>query len=87
MPINEKIVNALQVASLTEAEMKLWKDTLEHLSEQMKNDIFEAFSARPDGVRLLTDNLVAKVEALKSGDIQQWEKVLEGDKAIISNPS
>lgn len=83
MNSDETIKNKLLAASLSESEMALWERTLGNMDENMKIDVLSAFNVTPDGVRILTDNLVVKTQALNSGDIKEWERVLEGDKAII----
>lgn len=87
MTASEEIKVKLQSASLSEFEVALWENVVGNLPENMRKDILDVFNASVDGVRILTDNLVAKTQALKSGDIKQWGKVLEGDKSIIENTS
>ncbi len=84
MTTEESIKEKLQSASLSEYEMSLWEGVVKSLPENMLQDILEVFNVSPEATRTLTDNLVVKTDALKSGDIREWEKVLENDKAIIA---
>ena len=85
MTTQETIKDKLQSASLPEYEMSLWEGIMKNLPENMLQDVLEVFNSRTDGIRMLTDNLIAKTDALKSGDIEQWQKILENDKTVIHN--
>jgi hypothetical protein len=85
MTTEEIIKDKLKFASLSEYEMSLWSSVLKNLPENMRQDILEVFNLKLDGVRILTDNLVLKTEALKNGNIEQWEKILKNDETIINS--
>jgi hypothetical protein len=79
--INEK----LKAASLTDSQMALWSDVLNNLTEASLRDIFDFIESDNKTISILTDNLVAKEEAIKDGDIEQFEQVLKNDTAIVNS--
>lgn len=85
MNTNEKLLEKLRASSLSSYEMSLWERVFQSLPEESQQNILSVFNSQTDGVRILTDNLVAKTAALESMDISQWEDALKHDASVISN--
>lgn len=81
--IKEKILKTIQKQSLSFAELKNWRVVLENIPENLCVDILEFIENNPEGLRILTDNLNEKVEALEKKDIKKWEEILEKEKQLF----
>ena len=85
MITRQAIEEKLKGASLSDDEMSLWSDTLEGMNEKDLQAVMDFIGFDSHAVRLATDNLIAKTEALGSGDFQKWDKVLEDEKSVIKS--
>jgi|GEM_PF-6025814 len=79
------IIEKLKTFSLPDSQMALWTDVLNNLSEKSLKDILNFIDSDSHAVSILTDNLIAKEEAIKSGDIKQLEQVLQNDTVIVNS--
>lgn len=81
----EVIEERLKEASLSEYERSLWSDVLKNMNEGDLQAVLDFIGFDHHAVRVATDNLMAKAEALDSGDLQKWAKVLENEKSVIKS--
>lgn len=81
--IKEQILEAIQKQSLSSADLRNWRITLEDLPEELCGDILKFIENKSDGLRILTGNLNKKIDALEKKDAQKWEEVLEEEKRLF----
>lgn len=81
--IKEKILEIIQKQPLSFADSKNWRVVLENIPEELCVDILEFIESNSEGLRILTNNLNKKVEALEKKDTKKWEEILEEEKQFF----
>lgn len=81
----QTITEKLKTASLPQNQMILWDSVLGDLSESSLKDILDFLNSDNNAINILTTNILAKEEAFKSGNLEQWEKVLQDDINIVKS--
>lgn len=79
------IIDKLRSAFLPDSQISLWTEVLDNSSEESLKDILAFIDADEKAISILTDNLLAKEEAIRSGDIEKFEQVLKNDAATINS--
>ena len=83
--MKERILNIVYGASLSAEAVALWEQMLDGFSDDLAGDILNFLETVPGGLKIMTDNLFKKVDALKKGELGAWEDALGEDIKFIQS--
>lgn len=81
--MKEKILSLIYAHSLSSAEVAMWEQVLDGLPDDLAQDVLRFLETNSNGVNIMTKNLSEKVDSLRSGNLESWEKVLQNDLELI----
>ena len=79
----ETILAIINNSSLSEEQKNIWQGFLENLDEQLAAPIAETIQDDDSALRLLTENIQDKLEALASENPDAWKNVIQKEKEIL----
>lgn len=73
----------LQDGFLTPDELGLWDRVLPALTATQLQQLLEVFTQEQELVRMMTDNLKAKVAAVEHQNLNAWKAALEHELSMV----
>ncbi|MBI5420834.1 MAG: hypothetical protein HZA35_00790 [Parcubacteria group bacterium] len=73
----EKLATLIDTLLQNEEDRELWNHTIPLLSDEDAQTISDVLNEDPSQLQFLTDNLKTKIEALKNGDDEAWDTIIE----------
>ena len=85
MDTQQTLKEILKKSALSEYQLSLWSEVIQTLPESSLRNILDFLNQDKDGAAILTDNLVRKEEAFRTGDVEKWGRVLENDAVVVNS--
>ena len=79
------ITQMLTESSLSVSQKELWTEVLRQINDEDLRPIFEVLAEYPEQLTRITNNLEAKMEALRSNDTEKWAAAITDDIDFITS--
>ncbi|MBI3685391.1 hypothetical protein HY250_03235 [Candidatus Azambacteria bacterium] len=77
------LLEIIAVSSLPETQKTVWSAFINAATEKEIIPILDALASDADTLSFLTENLMAKMEAMSKKDVSLWGKIIEEEKAHL----
>lgn len=81
----QKLEQHIHSSTLDASQKLLWFVFLKLSTEYESEAVFEAVSENQEYLDLLTKNLKSKIDAMKDGSEEAWQKALDEEKKMLES--